>query len=72
MTAYAVARFCVEFIRRDERGGLLGLTTSQLVAIGMIAACAYLSTVFKKRAAQILAAGPKANPKVDPKVDPRG
>jgi phosphatidylglycerol:prolipoprotein diacylglycerol transferase len=51
MVAYAVARFILEFIRRDERGGLLGLSTSQLIAIGIVAACAHLYTVFKKKSA---------------------
>lgn len=50
MVMYAVARFMIEFIRRDERGGLLGLSTSQLVAIGMVVLCAYLWFYFKKKA----------------------
>jgi len=54
MVAYAVARFSLEFIRRDERGAILGLSTSQIVALGMIAACIYLSTVFKKKSRAVL------------------
>src|ERR1700729_613174 len=38
LALYAVARFGLEFLRRDDRGGLLGLSTSQLVGIGLIAA----------------------------------
>lgn len=53
MVAYAIGRFMLEFIRSDERGGLLGLSTSQLIAIGIIGLCVYLYTVFKKRALRI-------------------
>lgn len=35
---YALARFVVEFLRRDDRGGLVGLSTSQLIGLGLIAA----------------------------------
>lgn len=54
MIMYAVVRFMLEFIRRDERGGLIGLSTSQLVAIGIVAACSYLWFFFKKRSKRIL------------------
>jgi phosphatidylglycerol:prolipoprotein diacylglycerol transferase len=30
---YAILRFLLEFLRADERGELLGLSTSQLLAI---------------------------------------
>ena len=50
MSLYAVGRFAVEFLRRDERGGLLGLSTSQLVALGVLAVCAYLWVVFSRAA----------------------
>lgn len=56
MSLYAAGRFAVEFIRRDERGGLLGLSTSQIVAIGMLGLCAWLWVVFS-RAARRGAAG---------------
>lgn len=49
MVSYAIGRFLLEFIRRDERGGLLGLSTSQLIAIAIIGLCGYLFTVFKKK-----------------------
>jgi phosphatidylglycerol:prolipoprotein diacylglycerol transferase len=55
MVLYAVARFMLEFIRRDERGGLLGLSTSQLVALGVVAVCAYLWVHFSRRAKKLLA-----------------
>jgi phosphatidylglycerol:prolipoprotein diacylglycerol transferase len=37
---YAVARFVLEFVRRDERGGLIGLSTSQLLGIVLLAVAA--------------------------------
>ena len=33
---YATARFLLEFLRRDDRGGLLGLSTSQLLGIAFL------------------------------------
>ncbi len=30
---YGIGRFCVEFLRTNEQGGLLGLTTAQLISI---------------------------------------
>jgi phosphatidylglycerol:prolipoprotein diacylglycerol transferase len=38
LALYAVARFVLEFLRRDDRGGAMGLSTSQLVGIGLLAA----------------------------------
>ena len=35
---YAVARFLIEILRRDDRGGLLGLSTSQLIGVGLLLA----------------------------------
>jgi phosphatidylglycerol:prolipoprotein diacylglycerol transferase len=52
MALYAIARFAVEFIRRDERGGLLGLSTSQIVAVGMLALCAWFWIHFKRAASR--------------------
>lgn len=34
---YAVLRFCIEFLRSDDRGALGALSTSQLIAVGMLA-----------------------------------
>jgi len=63
MALYAVGRFAVEFLRRDERGGLLGLSTSQLVALGMLAVCAYLWAAFSRAAARAaLGAEGRENP----------
>jgi phosphatidylglycerol---prolipoprotein diacylglyceryl transferase len=38
LVLYAVARFLVEILRRDARGGAGGLSTSQLIGLGLIAA----------------------------------
>lgn len=35
---YAVARALIEILRRDDRGGLLGLSTSQLIGVALLAA----------------------------------
>ena len=35
---YASLRFMLEFWRSDDRGGLLGLSTSQLIGVGLVAA----------------------------------
>ncbi len=33
---YAIARFLLETLRRDDRGGLAGLSTSQLIGVGLV------------------------------------
>jgi phosphatidylglycerol:prolipoprotein diacylglycerol transferase len=38
LALYAVARFFLELLRRDDRGGVAGLSTSQLVGIGLVIA----------------------------------
>jgi phosphatidylglycerol:prolipoprotein diacylglycerol transferase len=35
---YAAARFLIEILRRDARGGLVGLSTSQLIGVALVAA----------------------------------
>jgi phosphatidylglycerol:prolipoprotein diacylglycerol transferase len=40
LALYAVARFLLEFLRRDDRGGMLGLSTSQLLGIVLVAVAA--------------------------------
>ena len=30
---YGIGRFCVEFLRTNEQGGFIGLTTAQLISI---------------------------------------
>lgn len=39
---YAVGRFLLEFLRSDDRGGLFGLSTSQLIGVGLIVFAAVL------------------------------
>jgi len=39
---YAVGRFVLEFFRDDDRGGLLWLSTSQLIGVGILALAAVL------------------------------
>jgi phosphatidylglycerol---prolipoprotein diacylglyceryl transferase len=34
--AYAIARFCIEFLRSDDRGGFAGLSTSQWLSLGLL------------------------------------
>lgn len=48
---YAAARFLVEFWRSDDRGGLLGLSTSQLIGLGLMALVALAHRRFTARAA---------------------
>jgi phosphatidylglycerol---prolipoprotein diacylglyceryl transferase len=33
---YGIARFLLEYIRSDDRGGMLGLSTSQLMGVGLV------------------------------------
>lgn len=46
---YAVLRFAIEFWRRDERGGLLGISTSQLIAILVVVFAFVVAHLFKKK-----------------------
>jgi phosphatidylglycerol:prolipoprotein diacylglycerol transferase len=46
---YAVLRFALEFLRADERGELLGLSTSQLLAIPTLLLVATLWPRWRKR-----------------------
>lgn len=47
---YAVARFLIEILRDDERGELLGLSTSQIIAIGVFGVVALAWRWAKRRA----------------------
>ncbi|HEY2735185.1 MAG TPA: prolipoprotein diacylglyceryl transferase [Polyangiales bacterium] len=40
LISYAVLRFMIEYLRADDRGGLFGLSTSQLIGLLIVAACA--------------------------------
>ncbi len=49
LVLYAVARFLLEYLRRDDRGGWLGLSTSQLIGVAMVAAAALLHALLRRR-----------------------
>jgi phosphatidylglycerol:prolipoprotein diacylglycerol transferase len=51
VAGYAVLRFCIEFFRSDDRGGMLGLSTSQLIGLLLIVGAATLHLRLSKRAA---------------------
>jgi phosphatidylglycerol:prolipoprotein diacylglycerol transferase len=42
LTLYAVVRFVLEFLRRDDRGGFLGVSTSQWIGIALVACAAII------------------------------
>ena len=42
LALYAFARCVIEVLRRDDRGGVLGLSTSQLIGIGLMIAAAII------------------------------
>jgi phosphatidylglycerol:prolipoprotein diacylglycerol transferase len=42
LASYAVLRFAIEYVRDDDRGALFGLSTSQLVGVGILGAVAFL------------------------------
>jgi phosphatidylglycerol:prolipoprotein diacylglycerol transferase len=46
---YAVARFLIEILRRDARGGLVGLSTSQLIGLGLLLAAALIHRLRSRR-----------------------
>ncbi len=48
---YAVVRFAIEYLRRDDRGGFLGLSTSQLLGIALFAGAAALHARLGRRKA---------------------
>ena len=48
---YAVARFVIEFFRSDDRGGFWGLSTSQLIGVGLLGAVYWAHRRFSARAA---------------------
>jgi phosphatidylglycerol:prolipoprotein diacylglycerol transferase len=48
---YAVARFVIEFVRADDRGGLFGISTSQLIGLVLIGGAIYLHGRLSKRVA---------------------
>jgi phosphatidylglycerol:prolipoprotein diacylglycerol transferase len=53
LVLYAVARFLLEFLRRDERGGLFGLSTSQLLGVAMVGFAVVLHAHLRRRASPL-------------------
>ena len=56
LALYAIARFAVEFLRRDDRGGMLGLSTSQLIGVALVLAAAVVHLIRRRRDAAKLPA----------------
>jgi phosphatidylglycerol:prolipoprotein diacylglycerol transferase len=63
MALYAGARFLIEFFRDDDRGDLLGLSTSQLIGVVLIGVGGYLHVRLTKPSAP---SAPSAPPPVAP------
>lgn len=51
--AYAALRFLIELVRADDRGGLLGLSTSQLIGAGLALAALAVHRRLAARAAKL-------------------
>ena len=56
LAAYAVLRFLLEYLRADDRGAWLGLSTSQLISVGILGAVALIWPGLVARSRAILAA----------------
>jgi phosphatidylglycerol:prolipoprotein diacylglycerol transferase len=55
LALYAVARFLLEYMRDDERGGVLGLSTSQLIGVLLLAAAVLVHLWRRPRATGVAA-----------------
>lgn len=53
---YAVLRFGLEYIRADDRGAWIGLSTSQLISLGVAALTMGISIILAKRTKSLLSA----------------
>ncbi len=60
LALYAILRFVLEFYRADDRGGLFGLSTSQLIGVAILGVVAYLWGELKKRAERAPSSTPEA------------
>jgi phosphatidylglycerol:prolipoprotein diacylglycerol transferase len=49
MALYAVARFLLEALRRDDRGGFAGLSTSQWIGLGLVGGAIAIHQLLGKR-----------------------
>src|SRR5688500_17927597 len=54
LALYSALRFVLEYWRADDRGGLLGLSTSQLISVAVIAVVAALWVPLSRRAQTML------------------
>jgi phosphatidylglycerol---prolipoprotein diacylglyceryl transferase len=61
LIGYSGARFLVEILRRDARGGMIGLSTSQLIGLGLIVAAIVIHRVRSKRVLGMRSAPPRAH-----------
>ena len=52
--SYAALRFALEFFRADDRGGLFGVSTSQLIGIGVVVAVAVLWRRLARRPSSVV------------------
>ena len=57
LALYAVARFVLEMLRRDDRGGFAGLSTSQLIGVALIVAAFIVHRVRSRASARLAPAG---------------
>jgi phosphatidylglycerol:prolipoprotein diacylglycerol transferase len=55
---YAVSRFVIEFFRGDPRGMMWGLSTSQLISIGLFPLGLVMLFVLRRRGGEVAAAAP--------------
>ncbi len=56
LAAYALLRFAVEYLRADDRGALLGLSTSQLIGVLILAAVAAVWLPLARKAQRVRSA----------------
>lgn len=62
LAAYAVLRFVLEWLRDDDRGAVLGLTTSQLIGVAMLGVVAWAWPKLRAAAAARAARPASATP----------
>ncbi len=51
LISYSIARFLIEFLRSDDRGGVFGLSTSQWIGLGLIGFALWVRARARQRAA---------------------